>query len=98
MTVRARSKGFVIAGVIERHDPEGGPAPLVFDSPHSGAHYPADFDHAVPRQVLRRAEDAFVDELLAAAPRFGATLLRSCWPGPGRGALGRAGRPGSASA
>jgi N-formylglutamate amidohydrolase len=74
------ANGFVIAGVIERHDPAGAAAPLVFDSPHSGAHYPADFAHAAPREVLRRAEDAFVDELVAAAPRSGATLLRALFP------------------
>jgi N-formylglutamate amidohydrolase len=75
-----RANGFVIVGVLERHDPVGAPAPLVFDSPHSGAHYPADFDHVAPRALLRRTEDAFVDELVAAAPRHGATLLNALFP------------------
>ena len=31
-------------------------------SPHSGRHCPADFGSALPEAVLRRAEDAYVDE------------------------------------
>ena len=37
--------------------------PLVLDSPHSGAVYPEDFAYCCPLPVLRRAEDAYVDEL-----------------------------------
>ena len=29
---------------------------LVLDSPHSGTDYPADYDHAVPRALLRRGD------------------------------------------
>jgi N-formylglutamate amidohydrolase len=52
--------------------------PLVYASPHSGTYYPPDFIAASALQfpVLRRSEDSFVDELFAAAPRFGAPLLR----------------------
>jgi N-formylglutamate amidohydrolase len=52
----------------------------VFDSPHSGSIYPADFDFAAPVEVMRRAEDAFVDELFASAPRHGAALLAALFP------------------
>lgn len=56
--------------------------PLVFASPHSGRRYPADLLAASPLDplALRRSEDAFVDELYAAAPAFGAPLLQSHFP------------------
>ncbi len=50
---------------------------VIFASPHSGRAYsPAFLDQSVldPR-ALRSSEDAFVDELLAAAPELGAPLL-----------------------
>lgn len=56
------------------------PLPLVLDSPHSGRLYPADFNHSCPRDALERAEDNHVDELCAAAPRFGAALLCARFP------------------
>jgi N-formylglutamate deformylase len=69
-----------IPGVLWRRDPEGAEAPLVFDSPHSGAHYPDDFRFVCPLDVLRTAEDTYVDELYAAAPRFGGTLIGALFP------------------
>ena len=54
--------------------------PLVVDSPHSGTQYPADFDVAVPLELLRRAEDTHVDKLYAAVPRVGGTLLAAQFP------------------
>jgi N-formylglutamate amidohydrolase len=54
----------------------------VFSSPHSGAVYPQTFLDSIdlgPLQV-RSSEDAFVDELFAAAPRFGAPLLAARVP------------------
>jgi N-formylglutamate amidohydrolase len=57
-------------------------APLVFDSPHSGAHYPADFLAAsrLDPLTLRRSEDAFVDELFLPCVALGAPLLRARFP------------------
>ena len=55
-------------------------APLVLDSPHSGTSYPEDFGPAVPREILRHAEDSYVDELYAGAPRHGATLIAARFP------------------
>ncbi len=54
-------------------------APLVFASPHSGRLYPPDFVAASRLDPirLRRSEDAFVDEIFAAAPAHGAPLLRA---------------------
>ena len=54
--------------------------PLVFDSPHSGSHYPDGLKTLVPLERIRRAEDAFVDELFAAAPDYGATLIAATFP------------------
>lgn len=56
--------------------------PLVFASPHSGNDYPADFvaGARLDPVALRRSEDGFVDELFAAAPEYGAPLLRALFP------------------
>jgi N-formylglutamate amidohydrolase len=56
--------------------------PVVVASPHSGDLYPADFLNlaAVPLAALRRAEDAFVDELFEAAPALGMPLLAARFP------------------
>lgn len=56
--------------------------PMVVASPHSGALYPAEFlsQAAVPLTALRRAEDAFVDELFAAAPSLGVPFLAARFP------------------
>jgi N-formylglutamate amidohydrolase len=71
---------YELAGVLWRHEPQGLEAPLVLDSPHSGAHYPDDFDYSCPLPILRRAEDAYVDELYETAPDFGATLIGAVFP------------------
>lgn len=56
-------------------------APVVYASPHSGDHYPDDLIAAtrLPRHMLRKSEDSFVDRLFAAAPQFGSPLLRARW-------------------
>jgi N-formylglutamate amidohydrolase len=56
--------------------------PLILASPHSGSDYPADFVAAsrLDPLALRRSEDAFVDELFAAAPSLGAPLLSARFP------------------
>ncbi len=54
--------------------------PALFDSPHSGATYPNDFNAAIELIKLRRMEDAFVDELYSAAPGFGAVLIAARFP------------------
>ena len=60
--------------------PEDARVPLVFDSPHSGTDYPADFRPALPMAALRKAEDMYVDDFYAAAPRHGAALLLAHFP------------------
>jgi N-formylglutamate amidohydrolase len=57
-------------------------APVVFNSPHSGARYSAAFLASVRLDALalRRSEDAFVDELFLAAVDHGAPLMRAHFP------------------
>lgn len=71
-----------LPGILVRRDPaDPVPArPLVVDSPHSGRAYPADFGHAVPVALLRRAEDAFVDDLFESSPMHGAGFLKALFP------------------
>jgi N-formylglutamate amidohydrolase len=53
------------------------PTPLVFASPHSGRHYPSEMldAAAVGSDVLRRSEDAYVDDLIAPTADAGAALI-----------------------
>jgi len=63
-----------------RHAPTVERLPLVLDSPHSGEHYPDDFDHVPARAIVRQAEDTHVARLYRGAPRFGATLIEATFP------------------
>ncbi len=51
--------------------------PLIFASPHSGRVYPPEMLEAVAvgEALMRRSEDAFVDDLIAATPVLGATVI-----------------------
>lgn len=51
------------------------PTALVFASPHSGRCYPQDMMPALDGVAIRRSEDAYVDELIGAAPSLGAALI-----------------------
>ncbi len=57
-------------------------SPFVFNSPHSGSHYPPRFlamSRLDPGQV-RRSEDCYVDELFAGATALGAPMLAAHFP------------------
>lgn len=69
----------LIKNVLELHAPQN-PLPLIFDSPHSGNHYPSDFDYACDFHALEHTEDKYVDELFSAAPDHGACLLNALFP------------------
>lgn len=73
-----------VAVRIERGDDAAGrpTSPVVFSSPHSGRVYPDDLLLAsrLDPHELRRSEDAFIEELFAAAPEFGAPLIHSDTP------------------
>lgn len=62
--------------------PERQTSPLVLASPHSGRDYPEDFLASTRLDAvgIRRSEDAFVDELFAAAPSLGIPLLAARFP------------------
>lgn len=64
-----------IPNVLYVRKPRTTPVPLVFDSPHSGTHYPDDFRPAAPLGNIRQVEDTLVDALFADAPDHGAPLL-----------------------
>ncbi|MGB0554617.1 MAG: N-formylglutamate amidohydrolase [Alphaproteobacteria bacterium] len=69
-----------IPGVYRLDTPKGADIPLVLDSPHSGSNYPGTFDTTVPINVLRRAEDMYVDDLFADGPTLGAPLVSALYP------------------
>jgi len=56
------------------------PLPLVFDSPHSGRALPENFGTVLPPDILRQAEDSYVDELFAGVTEHGATLIAAEFP------------------
>jgi N-formylglutamate amidohydrolase len=57
-------------------------APIVFNSAHSGRHYPDRFLEMTRLDELsiRQSEDAYVDELFGRAPHLGTPLLRAHFP------------------
>src|SRR5690348_6355327 len=57
--------------------PLGRATPVICASPHSGRLYPPEMMAAsqLDRRAIRRSEDALVDELIAAAPDQGHTLI-----------------------
>ncbi len=73
---------FAVEPPIEVLRPARLAGPLLFSSPHSGNVYPPAFvaTSRLDPLTLRRSEDAFVDELFAAAPGAGAPLLRAKFP------------------
>ncbi len=56
--------------------------PFIYNSPHSGAHYSEVFlaSSNLGLDTLRHSEDAFVDEIFAAAPGLGAPLMAAHFP------------------
>ena len=62
--------------------PDAVSSPLVFASPHSGRCYAPELTRQtrVAEPILRRSEDAYVDEIFADAPRFGAPLIKALFP------------------
>jgi N-formylglutamate amidohydrolase len=56
------------------------PSLLVFDSPHSGRTYPADFNHTCSTGAVNAAEDRFVDLLFDQAHAHGASFLKAEFP------------------
>lgn len=56
-------------------------AGLIFDSPHSGQNYPADFNFSCDLNLLKCAEDQFIDELFEdAVVNAGGAFLKALFP------------------
>lgn len=66
-----------VTGGIELICPSVKAKPVLFGIPHSGRFYPDDMRPALPPHILRQAEDAYVDRLLAGAETAGVTVLRA---------------------
>lgn len=62
--------------------PDNWTLPLVFSSPHSGAHYPSEFvEHSrLAITALRQSEDFYVHHLFKSVCDFGAPLLHANFP------------------
>ena len=57
-----------------------GTTAVVLDSPHSGTHYPPDFQSACDLATLRRAEDTHVEKIYAFAPALGVAWIEAHFP------------------
>ena len=66
--------------VVVLEGPADPDVPLLLDSPHSGAQYPADFRPEVAMERCRRAEDFDVDVLFGEAPALGIPLWKALFP------------------
>ncbi len=69
-----------IAPVSVQLPPAAAALPIIIDSPHSGRHYPADFGHSAPFELVRMGEDLFIDDLYANAAANGATFIAANFP------------------
>ena len=67
-------------GVFHRHDPVGEPAPVLVDVSRSGREYPPEFRSPLPFTEVHDNVSMYVEDLCAAAPEYGATLLYACFP------------------
>ena len=67
---------------VRVHAPEVRSTPFIFVSPHSGRCYEQDFlDQAcAPLSVLRRSEDAYVDQFFAHVTQLGASFVEAIFP------------------
>lgn len=71
-----------ISPPFEIHEPEAWRAPIIFNSPHSGSVYPAEFLAAtrIDHDMLRRSEDSFMDEIVGHLADEGFPVMRVHFP------------------
>ena len=67
-------------GIFLRYDPAVTAVPVLVDVSRSGREYPHDFRSPIPFTDLHDNISMYVEELTAAAPDLGATLLYACFP------------------
>jgi N-formylglutamate amidohydrolase len=67
---------------FEITEPASWRAPIIFNSPHSGSVYPAEFLEAsrIDLPALRRSEDSFMDELIGGLSELGFPTVRVHFP------------------
>ena len=67
---------------FEIMEPAAWRAPIIFNSPHSGSVYPAEFLEAsrIDLVALRRSEDSFMDELIGNLSALGFPVVRVNFP------------------
>jgi N-formylglutamate amidohydrolase len=67
---------------FEITEPAAWRAPIIFNSPHSGSVYPAEFLEAsrIDLPALRRSEDSFMDELIGGLSELGFPTVRVHFP------------------
>lgn len=71
-----------IADVVEVSPARGEEVPVLLSSPHSGRYYETELcDQTMqPHLLLRRSEDAYVDQLIETAPDWGAMTVSALFP------------------
>jgi N-formylglutamate amidohydrolase len=76
------AEDFSTVRTFEIRGPAEQRVPFVFNSPHSGRHYPARFLSMarLDRDAIRRSEDCYVDELFGGAAALGAPMLSANFP------------------
>lgn len=62
------------------HQPQTHDTPVLFDSPHSGTHYPESFNYQPSHFHMRMLEDMYVNDLYADVPALGAPFLEATFP------------------
>jgi len=73
---------FPAGAAVSIASPKRQTVPVVFASPHSGREYPEEFlaQSRLDSLMLRRSEDAFVDDLFSQVPEMGAPLISARFP------------------
>jgi N-formylglutamate amidohydrolase len=76
------AEDFAAVPTFEVRSPADQRVPFIFNSPHSGRHYPDRFLSMarLDREAIRRSEDCYVDELFGGAVALGAPLLAANFP------------------
>lgn len=70
----------VVSGVYMVAEAIDSVTPVVFDSPHSGTEFPAEFKSSAAPSLLTSVVDLYVDELYADAVNRGAAFLKAHFP------------------
>ncbi|MCC6597951.1 MAG: N-formylglutamate amidohydrolase [Alphaproteobacteria bacterium] len=69
-----------MSDVFSISPPQTAALPLIYDSPHSGNAYPDDFNYSCDFNILKSAEDNFVEDLFNACTAHGAHFLQAHFP------------------